>query len=422
MDHRNLAPDLIKRLRASLPTPALEALETCERIARERELPLFLVGGAVRDLLLEREGYDIDLVVECDVEDLAHDLADAVGVRAIVHDRFGTATVADRHFAIDLARSRRETYPHPGALPVVEPATLAEDLARRDFTINAIALRISPEPGEVVDPYRGVDDTFSSLVRVLHERSFQDDATRMLRAVRYTTRLGFKIARETESLIRRDLDCLKHISGPRLRRELASLFEEPSAVDGTLMAQRLGVLQAIHPALSLPDPIATRWRAELADPKQAPLDELGFCVVVAPTDEGTVASVSKWLHLTGRVEKALTDLVRLRAASHKLSGASVSQAVEVLDGFVPAAVQALGVIEGGATGATCRSYLMNWRHVKPVLDGNALIELGMTQGQQVGEMLRWLRTERLEGRITTREQEEVAVRRAVSGVEGKASR
>ena len=410
------------RLRSSLPTPALEALETCEGIALERELPLYLVGGAVRDLLLERDGYDLDLAVEGDVEYLARDLATQTGGRVVVHDRFGTATVRGKGFAMDLARTRRETYPHPGALPVVEPATVSEDLARRDFTINAIALRLSPEPTEVVDPYRGIDDTFSSLVRVLHERSFQDDATRMLRAVRYAARLGFKIARETESLVRRDLDYLKHISGPRLRRELASLLEEPSAVDGTLMAQRLGVLQTIHPALSLPDAIATRWREELAGPRQAPLDELGFCVVVAPTDEGTVASVSKWLHLTGRVEEGLFDLVRLRAASHKLSEASVSDAVELLDQFVLSAVQALGIVEGGATSAMCRTYLTTWRHVKPELDGNALLDLGMTQGQQVGAMLRQLRTERLEGRLTTREQEEVAVRRAISGAEGKASR
>jgi len=398
--------------------PALAALEACERLARERGLPLYLVGGAVRDLLLEREGYDLDLAVAGEVEDMARDLATLTGGRVVVHDRFGTAAVKGQGFAIDLARTRRETYPHPGALPQVEPATLSEDLARRDFTINAIALRLSPEPIELVDPYRGVDDMLSSLVRVLHERSFQDDATRMLRAVRYTARLGFKVARETESLVRRDLDYLKHISGPRLRRELTLLFEEPSAVDGALMAQRLGVLQAIHPALSVPDPVAARWREALAVPRQAPLDELGFSVVAGPKDEGMAASVSKWLHLTGRIEKALSDLVRLRAASPKLAGASPSQAVAVLDAFVPAAVQAFGVLEGGATAALCNSYLKTWRHVKPSLDGDALIGLGMTPGPLLGETLGKLRTERLEGRITTREQEEGAVRRAIAGAEG----
>jgi tRNA nucleotidyltransferase (CCA-adding enzyme) len=411
-------------------------------MARDRGLALYLVGGGVRDLVLGRDGYDLDLAAEGDVDGLARDLAAATGGRVVVHDRFGTATVKGRGFAIDLARTRRETYPHPGSLPHVEPATLAEDLARRDFTINAVALRLSPEPAEVVDPYRGVADIHSSLVRVLHERSFHDDATRMLRAVRYAARLEFKIARQTELLIQRDLDYVKHISGPRLRRELALLFEEPSAVEGTLMAQRLGVLEAIHPALKVTEAVAERWREALegirahgqtgghagvrADGhmgmKDVPLDELGFCVLAAPKDEGTTASVAKWLHLAGRIEKGLQDLVRLRVASPKLAGAAPSRAVEVFDDCAPSPIQALGVIEGGDVLATCDAYLRTWRHVKPALDGNALIALGMAQGPQLGEMLKRLRGERLEGRITTREQEMAMVRAAISGTEGSGKR
>jgi tRNA nucleotidyltransferase (CCA-adding enzyme) len=372
----------------------------------------------VRDLILGRDGYDLDLAIEGEVEPLARELAETTGGRVVVHNRFGTATVKGHGFAIDLARTRRETYPHPGALPHVEPATLSEDLARRDFTINAVALQLSPQPAQLVDPYRGVEDIRSSLVRVLHEQSFQDDATRMLRAARYATRLDFKIARQTESLIQRDLSYIKHIRGPRLRRELALLFEEPAAVEGTLAAQRLGILEAIHPALRLPQTVAIRWREALIDQKQAPLDELGFCVVTAPRDEATAASVSQWLHLTGRIEKALHDLVRLRAASPKLAGASPWQAVEVLDLFAPAAVQALGVIEGGAVAKTSDVYLREWRHMKPALDGDALIAMGMTQGQQLGETLRRLRVERLEGRIVTREQEIQVVRRIIAGAEG----
>jgi tRNA nucleotidyltransferase (CCA-adding enzyme) len=222
---------------------------------------------------------------------------------------------------------------------------------------------------------------------------------------------------------------VKHISGPRLRRELSLLFQEPSAVDGTLMAQRMGVLQAIHPALGVTEAVAGRWREGMG--RQAhghtgmgriAFDELGFCVVAAPKDEGTAASVSKWLHLAGRIEKALQDLVRLRAVSPKLAGASPSQTVELLDGYAPAAVQALGVVEGGESAATCEAYLSTWRNTKPALDGDALVAMGMAPGPILGDLLRRLRTERLEGRITTREQEIEVVRRTIAGAEGSGKR
>ncbi|HEX5141621.1 MAG TPA: hypothetical protein VFX19_11795 [Dehalococcoidia bacterium] len=420
MNDHSLAHELSRRLEIGLPSAASEALHTLEDICRRASISLYLVGGAVRDLLLEREGFDLDLCMEPDVGPVARQLAEATQGRVVLHDRFGTAKVTGRGFVIDLARTRRESYPHPGSLPVVEPSTIGEDLARRDFTINAVALRLTPEPVELLDPFRGVDDARSSLVRVLHERSFQDDATRMLRAVRYASRLDFKIARQTEALARRDLPYLQHISGPRLRRELALLFQEPNAAEGTLLAQRLGILDAIHPALRLSDASAERWRTALDGERLAPLDELGFGVVAAPSDEGTVASLSKWLHLAGRFERCLVDLVRLRVASPKLAMARPSMAVEILDGHAPSAVWSLAVIEGGDIARTCLNYLRDWRHVKPALDGNDLQAMGVPRGQVLGEVLRRLRAARVDGLLTSRDQEEEMAREAINDLSARA--
>jgi tRNA nucleotidyltransferase (CCA-adding enzyme) len=289
---------------------------------------------------------------------------------------------------------------------------LTEDLARRDFTANAVALRIEPQPAEVEDPFRGIADTHSSLVRVLHDRSFQDDATRMLRAVRYAARLDFKIATQTAALIRRDLSYLGTISGPRLRRELILLFEEATGISGAGLAQDLGILASIHPALGLSNAVAGRWAAATAGAKQAPLDELGFCVLANPKDEGTAASVSQWLHLTGRVEHALADLVRLRSQSPKLAAmhTTPTQATELLDRYAPAAVWAQAVLDGGDTARVCLDYLTTWRHVRPSLTGDDLLALGVPQGEGLGKALQELRAARLEGRITTREQEVALVR------------
>ena len=408
---------LIDRLERHVPAAALAALRTAESICRERGLGLFLVGGTVRDLVLEREGFDIDLSIEDDVEPIATALAETAGGRAVLHGRFGTAKVSGRDFVLDLARTRRETYLHPGALPTVEPASLVEDLARRDFTINAIALRLVPEAGEIVDPFRGMDDIASGLVRVLHERSFQDDATRILRALRYTSRLEFKLARQTEALARRDLSYLGTISGPRIRRELALLFEDTGAVEGTLLGQRLGVLEAIHPALHLGDDVAERWRGAISGSKLAPRDELGFCLIADPRDEGTVASVSQWLHLAGRIARALEQLVVLRKRTAELIDARSKpvEAVDVLDNIAPAAIWALALLTGGDVAQTCLAYLHEWRHVRPELNGNDLLALGMAPGVEVGETLRRLRFERLGGRVTTREQELAIVREALGG-------
>ena len=407
--------NLMERLRGHLTPAAAAALAVCERICRERDVSLFLVGGAVRDLLLERPTVDLDLAVEAEAAPIARALAAATSGRAVLHARFGTASVSGAGFRLDLAQTRRETYAHPGALPSVEPATIAEDLARRDFTVNAMALRLAPVAGELVDPYRGLADLRGRRMRVLHERSFQDDATRMLRALRYAARLGFKVSRGTEALIRRDLRYLDTISGARLRRELALLFEEKGAVAGTRQAARLGVLAAVHPALRLGSATAERWTAALTRHHFAPLDELGFCVVADPQDEATVASLSARLHLTGRREAALFELVRLRGLSAKLAAArqSPAAAADLLDGKTPAAVWALATLAGGAAGETCLAYLQGWRHVRPHLSGHDLLALDVPPGAAVGEMLRRLRRARLEGGTRTRADEVEFVRRGV---------
>jgi len=406
---------ILSRLHRQLNPAARAALAAVEQACVEDGARLYLVCGTLRDLVLERDPLDIDLAIEGDATSIARRVGDQVGARVVVHQRFGTAKLSNRDFQFDIAGARRESYPHPGSLPQVEPARLIEDLARRDFAINAFAMQLAPEAGEIVDPFRGIDDLRSGLIRVLHENSFQDDATRMLRGVRYATRFGFKLQRETEALLRRDLPYLKRISGPRLRRELALMFAAPEAVEAVRLAQRRGILEAIHTALGLREDVAARWGEALRGGHEAPLDETGFCIVADPRDDGTAASVTNWLHLGGRVEHALNDLVRLRGLSDKLGEASASPAVavELLEHRAPSAVWALSILDGGAAGKTCREYLARWRHSKPSLSGDDLLAMGVAPGVAVGEMLKRLRGAQLQGNGMTREQEIELVRAAL---------
>src|SRR3954451_22837564 len=169
-------------------------LGTVRAAARQ---PIYLVGGAVRDLLLGRERADVDLMVEGDATALAAELGGANSE----HDRFGTVKVDVEGHEVDIAGARTETYEKPGALPTVTPAASVEEhLARRDFTVNAMAIPLQGEP-RLLDPHGGKSDLEQGLLRVLHDRSFVDDPTRAIRAARYASRFGFRLEPRTERLL-----------------------------------------------------------------------------------------------------------------------------------------------------------------------------------------------------------------------------
>jgi len=408
--------DLIDHLQGRLSPAAARALALCEQLCREGGFALFLVGGALRDLLQGRDHVDLDLALEGEAAPIATTLAAALNGRAVLHRRFGTAAVSGSGFHLDLAATRREHYALPGALPTVERADLRQDLARRDFSLNALALRLTDPAGELVDLFGGRADLEAGLVRVLHAASFQDDATRTLRAVRYAARLGFRLEETTETWLRRDLSFLDAISGPRLRRELSFLLEEESAVTGAALAAYLGILQAIHPRLRFHAASADAWRAALAGPAPAPRDELGFCLLSDARDAADVASLVERLHLRGRIERALSDLVRLHGLSAKLARpAAPSAAVELLDGKAAAAVWALAVLDQNGPGETCRMYLETWRRIHPSLTGADLLALGYAPGAPLGEALRALRRARLDGEASTRAEEVAYLRGRGSG-------
>src|SRR5919109_4261194 len=221
--------------------PALEGLP-----------PTYLVGGAVRDLLRGADAVDLDLAVEGNARSVARALAERLGGEAREHERFGTATVRAGDLVFDLATTRRETYDEPGALPRVTEAPLDEDLSRRDFTINAMAVGLTGDDlGHLYDPRGGLTDLDQGVVRVLHEGSFIDDPTRLLRAVRYEVRLGFRMDPVTERLARAAAieGALQTVSGGRVRDELMDLLGEAQAPAGVRRMGELGLDLALHPAL-----------------------------------------------------------------------------------------------------------------------------------------------------------------------------
>src|SRR4030042_3307017 len=226
-----------------LPPPVLALVKIAGAEASELGLGLYIVGGVLRDLFLGRANFDFDLVVEGEAIELAQKIAKDSQAKLTVHSRFGTAKLNSPGFSLDLATARSETYSKPGALPTVKPGNLKDDLVRRDFSINAMALHLNPKRfGEFIDLYHGKGDLDNKLIRILHPNSFIDDATRILRAVRYEQRLGFKLEAETEKLLRRDVTMLDTISGDPIRHELELILKEDKPELAIRRAEELRVL------------------------------------------------------------------------------------------------------------------------------------------------------------------------------------
>ncbi|HEY6101276.1 MAG TPA: hypothetical protein VIW03_17700 [Anaeromyxobacter sp.] len=307
-----------EKARAPLLSAALaSALRPVEAAARAEGVRIALVGGVVRDRLRGAPaGHDVDVAVEGDAARLAKRVAREVGGRARVriHGKFGTATVeGGSGWRLDLARARSETYRRPGALPDVRPATLEEDLARRDFAINAIAWEpadVGSRRGRLIDPFGGARDVEKRLLRVLHPQSFEDDPTRILRAVRYANRLGFRLERGTRRLLASALasKALATVSGNRVRRELELWFSEPGWAGALRTAAALGVPAALEPgwrpgrrtfeALVRAEALARRVPG--ADSRRASMATAGLLVAAADLPRESRARLGRTLGLSGR--------------------------------------------------------------------------------------------------------------------------
>ncbi|MFC1904128.1 CCA tRNA nucleotidyltransferase, partial [Chloroflexota bacterium] len=242
--------NLSDEIKKQLPAELVSLMQVAGEMIQSQEKKLYLVGGVVRDLLLGRANFDLDLVVAGDAISLAQQLADIKKGKIITHSRFGTAKLQWDSWNVDFTTARSETYPRPCVLPTVKPASIREDLFRRDFTINAMAVELNAGSyGKLLDLYGGREDLEGKLIRVLHEKSFIDDATRIWRGLRYEQRLNFKLEPFTLQLLRRDTGYLEALSGDRVRYELEMVLKEECPEKVLCRADELGVLAKLHPVL-----------------------------------------------------------------------------------------------------------------------------------------------------------------------------
>ena len=400
--------NLIDNLNRALPAAARKALAAIVQDAQGEALAIYLVGGSVRDLLLNRPTLDVDLTLEGDAPALARRVAIGLGdVRCIVHSAFGTATLKGADFRLDVATARVETYERPGALPSVRPGSLQDDLFRRDFTVNAMALALTGDQrGAITDPFNGKSDLQAGLLRVLHEASFRDDATRILRAARYGSRLSFRLESNTMRWLRRDVAYLEAISGPRIREELARLWREPQPERILLRLNELGALQAIHPTLSLDGSQAEAF-AKLREIHATPSHTVYLALLAWEASRPEAMVLATRLALNKRETEAVRAVPKVRALERALSAeVRPSLAVKLLSPFPSATVWALAAAGQEVARQQASRYLHRWRYLKPSLDGHAILALGAIPGPQVGQVLRRLKAAKLDGEVRSRRDEE----------------
>lgn len=403
------------RLERALPRDLLLLVQNAARMAREFGYSTYLVGGFVRDLNIGQANLDIDIVVEGDAIHLAQRLADQYGGRVHTHARFGTAkwmVEDDERLHLDFATARTEFYEYPSALPDVERSSIKLDLHRRDFTINALALCLDPERyGFLLDPYGGEVDLQRGIIRVLHNLSFIEDPTRILRAVRFEQRFGFAIEARTAQLIDDARNLLNKVSGQRLRHEIDLIFNEAEPERALARLQELGVLEKIQTSLNADEWLASKFRMLREAYTPTPILYLGVLVFRLRTSE--VRALAKRLKLGKGETEILVQVVTLRLLERQLNNANLvpSRVVELLERFDDAALAVFSIAtDSEQTSQYVDRYRGEWRGVQAELTGNDLKTLGLPPGPRYKEILRSLRALRLDGTISDRAQEENFVR------------
>jgi len=440
------AEEIRRLMEKALPEAFRELLIKARDIANDKGYSLYIVGGFVRDLLLGSPTLDLDLVVEGDAIHLARELAAQIGGRVRSHSRFGTAKVIfdeprPQGFppSLDFVTARTEFYERPTVLPQVERSSIKQDLYRRDFTINTMAICLDRDRyGELLDYYGGERDLKEGLIRVLHNLSFVEDPTRILRAVRFEQRLGFTIEERTAQLIDDALDLLDHVTGERLRHELYLLLNEDEPERILERLEHMGVLSHVHPNLRYTRDMASLFArlrervhawptgdkaAQGEDRGDTPI--LSLCYLALLTSSMTPGELDSFvahLHIPKSDASFLHEVVRLRESLNELRAPAMlpSTIYRLLHPFSREARFVLTVLtDSERVRQRLELYEQRLSQIAPHIDGHYLKALGVPPGPVYGEILSRVRDALLDQEITSLEQEQEFAQRLARAAQGE---
>ena len=374
--------------------------------------PAFIVGGTIRDLLLGRDPLDLDVVVDGPLTGIVQ----ALGPPLRAHDQFETATVMLGDLRCDVARARSETYPRPGALPQLRPARIENDLLRRDFTVNAIALAISGDrAGELLSAPRALDDLDAGRLRVLHRGSFRDDPTRLLRLVRYTSRLGFTVDPGTYALVSDavSIAALQTVTAPRIGTELRLLAAEPDPVAALAALAPYGVDAAIELGFGLDGREPAASALALLD-GGGDAGALALAVASRGIDQAGRAALFGRLGFDAGRRDLIAEIARTGPVlAPRLRRASAASSIAAAIGRAPVEAVALAGALGAADNA--RRWIEQLRFVTLSIGGADLVAAGVPGGPAIGAGLRAALAAKLDGRVRDPDAELAVALQAARG-------
>lgn len=421
-------------LEKALPPCRLSLLKAIIHHSAKDHLALFIVGGFVRDLILKKPSQDFDIVVEGDAISFARSLASQFGGRVVTHRRFGTAKwkISEVHEKLarelgcevngdaelpedlDLISARTEFYDKPTALPVVKNSSIKQDLHRRDFTINTLALRLDGTHfGELHDHWGGLNDIKAKSIKVLHSLSFVDDPTRMLRAVRFEQRFGFKIEERTLQLIKEARENFKQVSGDRIRHEFDLLLKEADPARNLQRLKELDLLSAVQNGLDWQTPWGDLLEKALQKKIEAPWDAnqvdrslLVYLTWFIHLDKQAARDAAERLHFSNAMVKTLEVSQRLIENQTSLAEMPVSRFCEELRSVPEAALFLMDMLaESAGLHERILRFLAEWRDMQTTSDGETLKKMGIPPGPRFSEILKRLKDARLDGEINNDQEE-----------------
>ncbi len=415
---------IANKMQKMLPKKILSLLRLIGKMAQDMGYTAFAVGGFVRDLIMGRRNFDVDIVIEGNAIKFGKVFADRMKGALVVHRKFGTSTVVipwgpDRRkrFKVDFATARKERYKRPAALPEVDFSSLRDDLYRRDFTINAMAIDLSKKNfGELVDFFGGREDLKKGIISALHEGSFIDDPTRIFRAVRFEQRFGFRIDRPTQRLIKSAIkeDMFKKTSGERIRDELILMLKEKDPRRAVMRMSQLDELRFIHPRIKVKKGLAALFKSikRLCRWHKKPLDAW------------LIYMMALFENLDTRSIRAICDRFalrrndRIKILSYKESGRKILRFLRQKSPSLPSQVykrlhpfshEAIILLLAKAKGRRAKGaiidFLLKYNNVKIKTTGDDLKQLGFKPGPNLGKALEKILYAKINGKLRTKKDE-----------------
>ena len=400
--------NLEKDIKSKFNSVEQKLLNKAEIAAQSSSVKLYLVGGPVRDLLLGNIIHDLDFLIDGEIDSFIHEFSKVINSQPISSSQFKTFKYRIGDNEIDIALARTEVYPFPGSLPNIKPSNIHQDLYRRDFTINAIALQLFPKPYKLIDPVNGIEELKNKRIKIIHEKSFQDDPTRIFRAIRYSSRFDFPIEQKTIDLIHQDMNFISSLSGKRILNELIKYLSENDTSNSLSSLTKYNILQFIDNNFPSNEEFITRLH--VFKNEKYSLNEKEVLLLAILCSNMNQIQLNKFITRFSLSKKQTKILIDLNQINKKISSISVmkkaSSITNLFDKYEIKALKFASIItENNKFTQMVNSYINIWSNIKPYNNGNEITKILSIDKTKLSSIIQKVRDAIINGQISSKADE-----------------